>query len=336
MYGYYEHLNITPEQLLQKVTREQIFEFALGQKIQLYKKYRSPFREDKNAGCFFSLIEGALIFVDYADRDNKKRRSCFGMVMDLYRVDLTGALQIICDHFGLSKNNKDYERTQTHKTYNKEEEINRPDTIITYDKKEYTHKDKLHWSQWLIKIDELEEDKVYSVSKFTKTNHKGTIIIRPHSYCYAIDFIHHVKIYQPYSDYKWMTNCDEDDIGNIDNLPPTGEYLIIQKSYKDHRVLRNNGYSNVIWFMSEGIIPSLHILKNLLSRFKRIVIFYDNDYHGIKSAYSLSLILKGLQNSNNTIEIKYLPINCGKKDLGEYINREGRKELLKILEKMKL
>jgi len=335
MYGLYEYTNITPEQLLQKITREQIFEFVLNQKIDLNRRYRSPFREDKNAGCFFSLVSGALVFVDYADRENKKRRSCFGMVMDLYKVDLGGALNMICDHFGLSKNNIDYERTK--ETYTKTtEESDVLDTIITYDKKEYTKKDKLHWSQWLIIIDQLEEDNVFSTNRFKIIKPSGTKIITPYSYCYTIDFIHHVKILQPYSQYKWITNCDEDDIGNIDNLPPTGEYLIIQKSYKDCRVLRNNEYLNTIWFMNEGVIPSEYILKNLLSRFKRVIIFYDNDIHGIRSAYRLYLILKALSNPFNTIEIKYLPISYSSKDVGEYINRRGRIELLKILNKMKI
>lgn len=339
MYGYYEYTDITPEQLLQKIDQVKIFEFVLKQPVDLNKKYLSPFREDRVPKCFFTTREdGIILFIDFGDRAGRTHRSCFRMVMDSHEpsISLTEAINIICSHFKLSKNSQDYKPID--KLLYTVVESEPQETIINYTSKEFTKKDKKYWSQFLITIDQLKEDNVYAVEKFTKINQKGRFSNRPYNVCYALDFIHHVKIYQPLNnkDYKWLNNCDENDIGNIDNLPHTADKLIISKSYKDHRVIRNLTNSNVVWFQNEGCVPDEHILTMLLYRFHEIVIFYDNDYTGIKQAYKIVNILKKLSKGKNIVRMIYLPIDSKYKDIAEFVSKEGRQDTLKILKQIKL
>lgn len=343
MYGYVEHIELTPEQILQKITQEQIFEWILKAPFNFGERYCSPLREDKNPDCRFEeRPDGAIVFVDFGERllTGHTHRSCFGMVMDAYNVTMSGAIRIICQHFGLSTNVQDYGEVSK-VVYDRKENI-KTETTLNYDKKEFTKSDVIFWSQFLIRPEHLIEDNSFSVARFSIRNHKGYRVITPYKHCYVFDFIDKMKIYQPYSEkYKWITNCDEDNIGNFDNLPPTGRELIIQKSYKDHRILRNLILGlNVIWLQNEGCVPSMDILKNLVERFEYITIFYDNDEDGRKAAQKLCDVFNMIKES--CARTVFLPERrkhkqlYGKflKDPGEFINKEGKQDLLKALKQI--
>lgn len=335
MYGYQDYTNVTPEQLLQKITQEQIFEFVLEQPFNINDRYLSPFRKDTKPGCRFAEREdGTIVFIDFGEKlinPSKTHRSCFGMVMDRYNVTIDGAVRLLCIQFGLSKDATDYESVTINTTaYARSEDKDYAD--IQFDKIPFAKRDVIYWSQFIIRPEHLKEDRVYATNRFSikKTNTFKTINVYGH--CYAIDFIDRVKIYQPYSEkYKWITNCNENNIGNIDNLPATGDELIIQKSYKDHRVLRNlNLGLNVIWFQNEGCVPSLEILKNLTERFTLITIFFDNDKDGIIAARKLLQVFNEIK--PGCARMLYLPRRKFEwKDPGEFVKKEGRIDLIKVL-----
>lgn len=335
MYGYEEFIDLTTEQVLQKVSQEKIFEFILQQPFSLDLRYLSPLRKDKKPNCrFVEREDGTILFLDFGDRTGKTHRGCFSLLADKEKITITEAIKIIVRRFNLSTESKDYQEVTTPVYTSTTEE--QSGTEISFNKRDYHRWDIAHWSQFLIKTSELKEDSVFSASGFRIITNRKNVYIKAPRHCYAIDFLSSVKIYQPYSEnYKWITNCDEDVIGNIDNLPPNGDILIIQKSYKDHRVLRNLiPQLNVIWVQNEGCVPSLEILTNLLSRFKQIVIFFDNDEKGIQSAYKLTCILNNIR-KDSTI-MKYLPLKLGYKDPAKVVSKEGRKDTIKILNQLGL
>jgi len=338
MYGYERYIDITPGQVLQKITQEEIFEFVLEQPFSYSHKYLSPFRDDKRPGCRFEeRPDGAIVFVDFGERlrnPKKVHRSCFSMVMDKFGVSMNGAVTKICEHFGLTTNLEDYKPITVSKLYKVKDHNGSPETIIKYNAKIPTKSDVKYWSNFLIKIEEIESDNVFCVKSFSIKNEKGYRIITPYSNCYAMDFVDTVKIYQPYNErYKWITNCTENNIGNIDNLPPTGDELIIQKSYKDHRVLRNLSMGlNVIWFQNEGCTPDTYILKNLAERFKLITVFFDADESGILAALRIWEIFNNIR--PGCCRIVHMPILIGRpilKDPSAFINKEGRNDLIQVL-----
>lgn len=337
MYGYDKVPEITPNEILQKITQEQIFEFILGKDFSYDKRYNSPFRKDDSPGCKFTVAkDGTIFFTDFAEVKGKTHRICWRMVMDYYNVSLSGAINILISKFNLSDDAKDYkeveEKNLKYLKSTLEEKIRTP---ITYDKKAYDKRDVQYWSQFIITPRELLSDEVYSTDRIYV---KGKVI-KLCTPCYAIDFLHAVKLYQPYSiKYKWLCNTDQDDIGNIDNLPPTGEELVVAKSYKDHRVLRNNAVPYVIWLGSEAYIPSLHILQNLASRFRLITIFFDNDFKGIEYAMKLYEILSQIR--EGCVRMIHLPVLVSRKmtwkDPAEFISKEGRQDLITVLKQIKL
>lgn len=345
MYGYADHIEISPEQLLQKITQEQIFELVLKQPFSFNDRYCSPFRTDNHPGCRFEQRpDGTIVFVDFGEkflRPHKTHRGAFGMVMDYFNeISMQGVVRRICAEFGLPTDPSQYNSVIITPTeYSKKDKISSYGTDLSAERKLFNKSDILFWSQFLIKTEHLTEDGHYAVRQFRISNHKGNRLVTPYQYCYCFDFIDKLKIYQPYSEkYKWITNCDENCIGNIDNLPATGEELIIQKSYKDHRVVRNTEMElNVCWFANEGCIPSLEILNILLSRFSLITIFYDNDEDGRVAAIKLKAVFDSIfPNRTRLVFLPEVPKHKSLyghylKDPGEFINKEGRKEMIDVL-----
>ena len=335
MYGYEEYIDLTPEHILQRVSQLDIISLCLGEEAHIGARYISPCRNDENPDCRLEeIFDGTILFVDFGERGGKTHRNCFQLVMDSYRCTFQTALKIVCQQFGLSTYTEDYKPLKSKpKVNNSSIETTPYQTMIDYTTRDYDKHDKKHWSQYLIYPHQLLEDGTSAVSEIHIDNHKGLKSFKPFSPCYALNFKHHVKLYMPYNNprYKWITNCDENDIGNIDNLPRTGKEVIIQKSYKDHRVLRNLDFGlNVIWTQNEGCIPHDSILLDLTLRFETITIFYDNDKAGRLAALKLRRVILNI-NPNAKVRFVYLPRRCNHKDPGEFISKEGRKDLQQTL-----
>lgn len=339
MYGYEDHLDIHPEQILQKVTELEIFEWVLGEKVDLSIRYLSPFRDDTNPDCRFEEREdGTLLFLDFGDPYGKTHRSCFNMVQAKYNnCSLSTAMKIICQHFGISEDTTNYESgNQVRKVQHTEDNTSHAPATILWTTRNSHKKDKLYWSKFLINIEDLKEDGTGIVATITIDSRKGRRSFTPHNICYSYPFADsgHVKLYQPYNNpkYKWISNCDENDIGNINNLPPTGKELILQKSYKDHRVQRNVGFGQpVVWLQNEGCIPHPKILLDLSTRFELITIFYDNDQPGREAAARLMYEFLRV-NPQAKVRCVWLPQRkYPHKDLGEFVSKEGRSDTQEVL-----
>lgn len=327
MYGYEEYLDITPDQVLQKVTQEQIFEWLLDKPVNIFDKYYAPYREDRNPRCWFEYKDDILLFMDFSPKTLKSHKTCFGLVIEIYDVNLVEALELICDHFNISKSKRNYQLPK--KIYNPEFQ-EKVATIIKPILQDYNKKDREYWSYSLITLNNLQEDNVHSVKRFYLESKRGKRWITPYSHCYDINFLDAHKIYQPYrpKEYKWISNCNEDHIGNINNLPSTGDILYIQKAYDDHRVLRNLfNLSNVVWFQNEGCVPSRFILENLLSRFTNIIIMFDNDESGVAASYKLTQVFNSIRANSTRFILTPIPQY---KNISDVVRKEGRKDTIKI------
>src|SRR5688500_6094044 len=136
MYGFEDLIDVAPEQLLQKITQEQIIEWILKEPVDLSRQYTSPFRDDTKPGCRFELRpDGMIIFVDFGERHltGRTHRTCFGMVMDKFGVSMQGALKILCSEFGLSTQKYAYQEVY-HTGYSKQGSSTPTD--FTYERKE--------------------------------------------------------------------------------------------------------------------------------------------------------------------------------------------------------
>jgi hypothetical protein len=321
MYGYEVGIPLSIKDLLTTYSQEDIFKIVFKEYPDLDILYLSPFREDNHPNCFFDWYKGKLYFKDFAD----KPRDCFQAVKDFYNLEtFPDLIKFVVKYFD---NNPIPCDERPKKVF--EREIR--DCSITFRVKSYELQDDLYWKQYFITEDQLTEDHVSVIYwyRFYSEKAKKWVVLRPFDICYAISgFDTRCKIYRPQNHNKkskWLTNCTPNDVGNLNNIDQTGDLLIITKSYKDARVIRNQGYRNVIWFQSEMMTPCIEILSDLISRFERIIIFYDNDDAGILGASNLQLKFYTLGK-----EVKTITSPCSyMKDPAEMVSIKQTEQVLK-------
>ena len=346
MYGYKQYAPLTVENILDRVTEKEILGIVFKEEIILDKgvKYLAPYRDDKEAGCFFEEYEGGIYFVDFADTMVSK--NCFHVIMKTKRLSFIESLEFINSHFnlGLGDNNGNLIKDKIKQNDCVEEKTLKKtfkERVITFLPREFNNKDRLFWKQYKISKQNLIDDKVIPVEIYRFLSRRDqTITIRPFDICYAYtDFPDNkVKIYRPYGkkEEKWLTNCNQNDIGNYNNLPKNGDLLIIAKSYKDCRVLRNLGF-NCIWLQNEGMFPNDKILKDLCKRFKKIIVWFDNDNTGITNArYLVELINSIEKNKASSIVLPPKLLEEKIKDPSDLIAKKGEEELMLFLKRKKL
>ena len=325
MYKYEEPWNV--DEILDKYSEEDIFKIVFGHYPDYNTSYLSPFREDMHANCYFEWYKGRLYFKDHADIV----RNCFQAVRDYVKLDTNiEVYSFIHEYF---KNNKPALKTEFKKI--RKECTEKKFRSITVYKRKFELRDELYWKQYHITEEQLQNDLVFSIFRFRYFSAKKQmwLVANPLDITYAITgFERGKKIYRPMNKNpksKWLTNCNHNDIGNVKNISSDSDYLIITKSYKDHRVIRNEGYSNVVWFQSELQFPDDKLLLELIKPYPYIFIFYDNDKAGIKGSKKLKDKIVKIQ-SYKVVKELFSPFPIFK-DPASIVSNKGKEELQKIL-----
>lgn len=282
---------ISKGKILKYLSQEQIFSMVFGFMPVVDEYVLSPFREDNTPGCWFSYDGNEVLkFTDYGNSE-----TIGGIAMK--NIDCFNAVQI---HYKLPNFYKTLEFLK-HRIINENLQIQvaqkkpgnpKKKVKISIQGRNFSLKDKRFWEPYGISKQNLIQDKVVPVKILRLFNTKnGDSVQRLEKLCYGYTGFQEQrkKLYFPYEkgNKKFITNCQQDDIGEILSLPVTGETLILSKSYKDCRVLRNFGY-NSIWLQNEGMFPSNSILITLGKRFKHLAVFFDNDPPGIKAGEILT------------------------------------------------
>lgn len=269
---------ITLDYILSKVTEYDIYARYIGQ-FKIGFIYNSPFREDKNPsfGIFRSRKSGKLLFKDHGNGE------CGDVIkfVELYTglTNYNDILNRIVTDMSITNNTK----LKSTKQYESK------DTVIGVVRQDWTDVDKQYWSQFGITKETLTKFNVFSIKYYLCDGIvKG--IYKNENPMYAYKVYDHFKIYRPLADKytKWRNNLTENDIQGYEQLPKTGDLLIITKSLKDVMVLYEMGYTAISPSSESTFIPD-KALKQLKKRFKRILICFDRDVSGIKNMRKISL-----------------------------------------------
>lgn len=330
---------ISKEDILSRVSEEDVFSLVFDEVPEEFELVVSPFREDNNPGCFFSRDPntGILRFIDFANPQyingiKMSHIDCFNAVQIFYNLSsFFETLEFIVKK--LSLNDVSIQPSKVSKV----KKVKDSKSLLITKNQKYTNKDVRYWKKFGITIPQLLSDKVYSVLHYSFYNYstaKDRIYPRTLAYVFTDFKENKKKIYMPLrkGNLRFFTNCTSNDIGNINNLPAKGDILIITKSYKDCRVLRNLGY-NSIWLQSENMFPSNNILITLSQNFEKIFIFFDNDSTGIRGATRLQEIINTFFPGKS--QVLHLPISFlerGIKDPADMYYFMGQKNLKKFLE----
>lgn len=311
--------------LIKKVGEYNIYSYYLNEAIPIGRPISSPFREDKHPSfCFFiGKKDKKLMWQDFAKGQS-------GDIIAFIRLKL-----------GLSNGNaikriikdiNDGHIKITEKGEQFVESFKRTKTIINVKRKNFTERDDNYWSQFGITRDILKLYNVFPIANFWINDEYQPWFYSQTQPMYAYKVFDKFKIYRPLSNNtisKWRTNFGKFDIQGWEQLPEENDTVIITKSLKDVMTLYSLGY-NAIAGNSENVLIPDKVIKSLQKRFKRIIIFYDNDEGGIAG------VKKMTEKYNNIISI-FLPKSYqlyDAKDISDFYKEFGREKATKIMEKL--
>ena len=343
----YEQLS--KERILSKVSDYQIYTHYIGN-VGIPCTIRSPLPNRKDKIPSFSLYNMAGRIV-WKDHTLAMAGDVFKFVMILHNVDFVNSLiQINKDlNLGLAyrQNGKYIEGRPTHVKRIQPKIL--PDIKIRIKihevngKPAYTGTDIEYWSKRITNVTKtLVRNHTYS-TQFMFVNNALVweyCDSNPiYSYEYEVDNQYGYKCYRPYANketekkfYNDLRSISDKALHGLWYLKESDDKLIVTKSAKDCIVLDNCGYS-VVAIQGEGNSQPIHpdILADLKQRYKHIYLLYDNDYNKAENWGQLNAIKVASKYEFKNIVI---PDNYRCTDADELVVQHGRKELIKLMDKL--
>lgn len=315
---------ITKELILSRFSEEQLMEYYLHLPV---KKglFRSPLRRDKQPTCsFYRNKSGTLIFKDFA---TGQHLNIFDVVQSIFRCDYFKSLRIIANDFGIVQDNtlhKNPGKINLNPVKIKDKEISK----IQIEVQEFTDGELKWWGKYGISKDILKRFNVYSC-KHVFLNDQ--LFAKSQQHCPIFGYYgkkyQGLELWRCYfpkrTSFRFITNWPSKKIQGYDQLPKKGKLLIITKSMKDSMCLYSCGITACAP-NSENLFISDKVLEDLKSRFKNIVVLYDNDRPGL---YNMAKIRR----EHPELTYVFIPKRYGSKDISDFYKDHGRKETLNLI-----
>ena len=260
--------------ILSKISEYDIFKYYCPNFIELNKKFCSDLRKDQSPSVSVVLWKGKLLYKDFGHPDHTF--DCFNYVKYKYSCTFMEALTIIDNDFNLgltSKNDSALFSMGYMAIVTNKKPVQPKVTIIKKKSRPWFNHDKLFWEKYLISKKTLIKFDVSPISHYWINEYR----FKCDSITYAYKIGKKYKIYSPHSEHKWTSNTTNKHIQGYKQLPESGDLLILASSLKDVMCLHELGIP-AIAMQSEMLMPSEKLIDHLKSRFKRIVVFYDNDF----------------------------------------------------------
>ena len=262
--------------ILSKITEYDIFVYYCPNFKVIGKKFISDIRNDSSPTVYITMYNGKLLYKDFGNSEHTF--DCFNYIKYKYNCSFMEALTIIDHDFNLKLSSivQDKKFTMGTIAYKHKDmpKISKKDVIIRKKSRSW-NKDDIHfWSKYFITKKILTKFYVEPISYFWINEARFTC----KSISYIFIFKNRYKVYSPYDNtVKWLSNTNKTDIQGFNQLPETGERLIITSSLKDVMCLYAAGY-NAIAMQSEMQIPDEKLINKLKQRFKVLNVLYDNDF----------------------------------------------------------
>jgi len=312
--------------IFSKYSDEEIFRYYVGD-FKIGKTFISPFRSERipSFAIFIGKNHGDLMYNEMLLKD---KGDCFRLVERLFNLSAIDALLKICLDLNIQNTGvSDVDRVRI-KAIKKNRVVEPLNIGVKY--REWNREDKIFWSSFGISKKTLLR---YNVRPISHVFFNGFMVkCDPLAYAFKemkkgnITF----KIYQPHSETnKWSNNHGNSVIQGWDQLPETGEILIITSSLKDSMSIIDNNKIPSIAPQGENHTFSKEIIKELKARFKRIYIFYDNDYTkkvNWGQEYAMETCLE-----HNLLNI-CIPEKCKTKDYSDMIERHKKQKTVRWLD----
>lgn len=323
--------SVTLSDILEKTTEANILSFYLGI-TEIPCIIHSPLRKDnKPSFGLYSPNGKRIYFVDFATKDR-------GGIFDL-----------LCQMWGCSykevliRINKDIPKLCSIGTPNVHKHIPctvrstiecKKSTDLQCKVRDWASYDVEYWESYGISLDWLKYAEVYPISHKIIIKNGNKYVFKADKYAYA--YVEHkegkvtLKVYQPFNKdgYKWSSNIDRSVWSLWTKIPKFGNNLIISSSVKDCLNIMCNLGIPAICMQGEGYKPKPQIIEELKSRYKNIILFYDNDYNNPDNPGKKDSMELSLEYNLKRVEI---PVKYESKDPSDLFKKYGRDRYLEIM-----
>lgn len=323
--GNARHLTIA--EILEIVSEADILAYYLGV-MYVPTLICSPFRRDTRPSLGIFSPNGTTIrFRDFRTGDSG---GIFNLLMMKWGCSFLGVLQRITAD--ISKIKQGESRVQSSILG---KSIKYPsESKLQIKIRDWTQDDFNYWESFGISKPWLDFGKVVPISHILleRKNEESYIIgAEKHAYAYIEnkDNKTTLKIYQPFSKTrKWMSKHDSSVWDLWDQLPPSGDKLILTSSRKDALTTWENTGIPSCSLQSESYLPKKSVIDELKKRFKEIYVLYDNDFG--RDSNPGRECGKLLATTFNLKQIE-LPEEYGCKDPSDFVHKYGREQLKQII-----
>jgi hypothetical protein len=196
--------------------------------------------------------------------------------------------------------------------------------------RDWIHEDRVFWGQYGITIKWLNYARIFPIKYYYINGNVKMADKLAYAYVETKDGKTTYKIYQPYAEHlkKWISNNNSSVWELWNMLPDKHDILIITKSRKDALSIMATMNIPATSLQAEGTVPKHVVMDELKSRFKFILLLYDNDFdkevnYGRVYGSKLADLFKLPQ-----IE---LPEEFGEKDYSDLVKSHGIIKARKIL-----
>lgn len=286
--------DITKEEILSKVSQLDIFKRYCKNFEELDKSFKSEFYYDTNPSCRIYINQNNIPY--YKDFGSGEFHDCFSYIQKKFSVNFHESLRIIAADFNIKqiKTKIDPDLIVPYDTINIKPSPKAKSRIEIYPQN-YRLTDYEYWNQYKIPFQLLEDYDVFACKYvYLHKGDKTTIFEYKKSnpiygYRFTNDGKYSYKIYFPLAEkkYKWLfSGGSANDIEGYDQLDLHGDTIVLTKSLKDCMCYRLFGI-NAISLQGEANKVPEGLFEKLLKKYDTIIINYDNDEQGIKSAKAI-------------------------------------------------
>lgn len=272
------------ENILKRVTDQEIYKYYLGGDFPLSKAFHSPFRKDEHPS--FSIIngkDGKLHHFDYAD--SQFSGDVFNFVCQLFNISHQQALAKIDFDMGLKLGSPEaiYDRVISVAPL----AAPREESIIQVVSRKFNSKELQYWGEYHITSDILKRNDVYAIKELYLNRRRYPLRNDLcFGYLYNIRGKEYWKIYWPNREKqeKWIVNnVPNTHMSGIEKLNAGDLDVLVTKSKKDEMVL-SLILSRVVSVQHETVYSINEANLELLQTIPNRWINFDSDDTGIKAS----------------------------------------------------
>jgi len=325
--------DLTKKNIFKRISSLDIFERYCDNFKKPGVKFRAR-NDDSQPSCIIDYWNGDLLYKDFGVPGSYR---AVDYVAFKHNESFFDALKRINEDFQLGLGN---DLDVTHSVKPKQsashlipnrEYSNKVPSIIKIKRRTLEQRDIDYWGSYGWTPDLLELARIYPISHFWITNPRKGVYnhktkVNPDELAYSFDYYSHEdvfrrKLYFPGGDIKFLSNVDYTVVQGYPALPRFGDILIVTSSLKDCGPFWRLGYPAIAPNTENEFFYEAYVEK-LNSRFKRIVIWFDNDGPGIKNAKSFA--------SYYNLEYIYNPPESAK-DPSDYVYYKGLEEFSRLV-----